>query len=92
MSRSILQPDDDPVCYISGSQVNLDCHHIYHGNANRKLADKYGCWVWLRHDIHMSLHDRDKKLDKYLQKECQKKFEETHTRKEFRKIFGKSYL
>ena len=93
MSESILQPDAKE-CFITGSQTNLDCHHqhIYHGTGNRKLADKYGCWVWLRHDIHMNLHDRDKELDRYLQQECQKKFEETHTRKEFMAIFGKSYL
>ena len=40
----------------------------------------------------MNLHDRDKELDRKLQMECQEKFEETHTREEFRKLFGKSYL
>ena len=92
MKRSILQPNGEKVCFISGSQVNLDCHHIYHGIGNRKIADREGCWVWLRHDIHMKLHDQDKKLDRYLQEECQKAFEKTHTREEFRKLFGKSYL
>jgi len=91
MSKSILQPNDK-CCFISGSVINLDQHHIYHGVGNRSLADKYGCWCWLRHDIHMSLHDKDKDLDKYLQQECQREFEKTHTREEFMKIFGKSYL
>jgi len=91
MSKSILQPDEH-ICYISGACFNLDKHHIYHGSANRKLAERYGCWCWLRHDIHMKLHDEDKTLDRKLQEECQRKFEETHTREEFRKIFGKSYL
>jgi len=40
----------------------------------------------------MRLHDSDKALDRRLQEICQQKFEETHTREEFRKIFGKSYL
>lgn len=92
MSKSILQPDGEEKCFITGSRINLDVHHVYHGSANRKIADKEGCWVWLRHDIHMQLHDKDKKLDRYLQEECQKKYEETHTREEFRKKFGKSYL
>lgn len=91
MSKSILQPNDK-YCFITGSVINLDLHHIYHGSANRKFADKYGCWCWLRHDIHMALHDKDKDLDRYLQQECQLAFEKTHTREEFRKIFGKSYL
>ena len=91
MTKSILQPDVKE-CYITGSRTNLDCHHIYHGIGNRKIADKYGCWVWLRHDIHMVLHDKDKELDRELQIECQKKFEETHLLYEFLKLFGKSYL
>lgn len=66
--------------------------HIYHGTANRKIADREGCWVWLRHDIHMRLHNGDTYLDTRLKEICQKKFEETHTREEFRKLFGKSYL
>lgn len=91
MAKSILQPDKKE-CFITGSRINLDEHHIYHGTANRKLSEAYGCKVWLRHDIHKLLHDKDKDLDNYLQKICQKKFEETHTREEFMKIFGKSYL
>ena len=92
MSKSIMQPETPKQCYISGSRSNLDPHHCIHGSANRKLADKYGLWCWLRHDIHMRLHDKDKELDKQLQKEAQEAFEKTHTRDEFRKIFGKSYL
>ena len=91
MTKSILQPDEKR-CFVSGSEKNLDLHHIYAGVANRKISDKYGCWVWLRHDIHMILHDQDKELDMELKRICQEKFEETHTREEFRKLFGKSYL
>ena len=40
----------------------------------------------------MTLHDKDKKLDKYLQKVCQKKFQETYTQQDFMRIFGKNYL
>ena len=85
---------DEVKCYFTGSEYNLDRHHqhVYHGFGNRKVAEREGCWVWLRHDIHMKLHDQDKQLDRRLQRECQKKFEETHTREEFRKLFGKSYI
>ena len=91
MSKSILQPDKKE-CFITGSRIDLDLHHIYHGTANRKIADQEGCWVWLRHDIHMQLHDKDKELDRYLQEECQKEYEKTHTREEFMRKFGKNYL
>ena len=87
--NSIMQEEKE--CYITGSRQSLDKHHCLHG-ANRKNAEKYGLWVWLRHDIHMALHDRDKDLDRELEEEAQKKFEETHSRAEFRSIFGKSYL
>ena len=90
MSKSILQPDEKE-CFISGSRINLDKHHIYAGSC-RQLSEKHGCWVWLRHDIHMDVHSRDISIDNYLRETCQKKFEETHTREEFRKIFGRSYL
>ena len=90
MTKSILQ--DEKVCYVTGSEYGLDLHHIYAGVANRKISDREGCWVWLRHDVHMDLHDRNKELDYRLKRECQEKFEETHSREEFRRLFGKSYL
>lgn len=89
MADSIMQ--DERECYITGSRTMLDKHHALHG-PNRKNAEKYGLWVWLRHDIHMALHDRDKELDRELEEAAQRKFEETHTREEFRRIFCKSYL
>ena len=92
MSKSIMQPEDEKVCYVSGSRINLDKHHCIHGNANRKLAEKYGLWCWLRHDIHMELHSQDIELDRRLQREAQEAFEKTHTREEFMRIFGKNYL
>jgi hypothetical protein len=48
--------------------------------------------VWLRHDIHKSLHDRDKELDKRLQRECQEEFERRYGHEKFMQVFGKSYL
>ena len=78
-------------CYISGYQGQLDRHHIYSGN-RRKASEKYGCWVWLRHDIHMELHDRNKTLDKMLRRACQERFEELHSHDEFMRVFGKSYI
>lgn len=87
--NSILQTEKQ--CFITGTVVDLDKHHIYHGS-RRKAADKYGCWVWLRHDLHMELHDRNKELDKMLQRTCQERFEELYSHQEFMDIFGKSYL
>ena len=87
--KSIMQ--DNRECYITGSQTRLDVHHIYHG-PRRKASDRYGCWVWLRHDIHMALHQTDPELDKRLKRECQQRFMELYGYDEFMRIFGKSYL
>lgn len=86
---SILQTEKE--CYVTGSRVNLDCHHCFHG-PRRKAADEYGCWVWLRHDIHMHLHQRDAELDRRIKQECQEEFEKRFSHDLFMKIFGKSYL
>lgn len=90
MSESIIQKNTE--CFVSGSRVNLDRHHCVHGTAGRKLAEKYGLWVWLRHDIHMQLHDKNKGLDKILEQEAQRAFEERYGHDEWMRIFRKNYL
>ena len=89
MSDSILQ--DEKKCFVSGAIFNLDKHHIYHG-PRRKAAERWGCWVWLRHDLHMELHDKNKELDRMLERACQEKFEEIYSHEEFMNIFGKNYI
>lgn len=90
MLKSIMQDKEE--CYISGSRINLDKHHCIHGGANRKLADKYGLWVWLRHDIHMQLHDRDKELDRQLEQDAQRAFEKKYSHEMWMALFRKNYL
>ena len=89
MSSSILQ--DEKECYVTGSTQELDQHHIYHG-PRRKAADKWGCWVWLKHEIHMRLHQSDTELDRRLKRECQEAFEALYGHEKFMEVFGKSYL
>lgn len=92
MSKSIIQKNGREECYVSGSRINLDRHHCLHGIANRKLAEKWGLWVWLRHDIHMSLHEKDKELDRQLEQDAQRAFEEKYGHDAWIKIFRKNYL
>ena len=92
--QSILQ--DEKVCFLTGSTENLDKHHIYFGG-NRKISDKNGFWVWLRHDYHIAdspnrTPHNDREVDLWLKAECQMEFEKTHTRDEFLKLIGRSYL
>ena len=93
MSKSIMQKEK--VCYVTGSTYNLDCHHCIHGS-NRKKADKLGLTVWLRHDVHMALHSRQKpfqNLDDQLKIEAQRAYEDKiGTREDFIRDFGRNYL
>ncbi len=95
MSESIMQENKE--CFITGSTVNLDRHHIFFGSANRKLSEQYGLWVWLTHEIHNAgtycVH-REHELDLMLKQKAQKKAMKHYgwTIIEFIKIFGRNYL
>lgn len=92
MKKSIMQ--DEKKCFVTGAgaEWGLDQHHCFHGTANRKMADKWGCWIWLRRDIHRELHDRNKALDHMIERACQEKFEELYGHEKFMQVFGKNYL
>lgn len=89
MASSIMQSEKK--CFVTGDTYFLDKHHCFHG-PRRNAAEKYGCWIWLRHDIHMELHDRNKELDRTIERLCQARFEDIYSHEEFMAIFGKSYL
>ena len=94
MAKSILQSEKK--CFITGSTENLDRHHIYFA-ANRRISEENGFWVWLRHDYH--IEDSPNKTphncrmtDLYLKEMCQREYEKPHSREEFIKLIGRSYL
>lgn len=82
---------DEEKCFITGATVNLDRHHCFHG-PRRKAAEKWGCWIWLRSDLHRELHDKNKELDRMIERACQERFEELYGHEKFMEVFGKSYL
>lgn len=98
MSKKSILQGDEKECFICHTTAGLDRHHVY-GGPYRKWSEAYGCWVWLcRHhhtgDIHGNRdavhHNALRNLA--LKQECQRAFEETHTRKEFMRIFGRNWL
>lgn len=91
MKPSIIQKGEKQ-CYITGSRIDLDKHHCIHGRANRNIAEEYGLWVWLRHDIHMRLHNKDKELDRELEQAAQNAFEEKYSHEKWMSLVGKNYL
>ena len=93
MAKSILQSEKE--CYITGRTDNLHCHHIYFGRGLRKISDDNGFTVWLTADWHNMSNKGvhfNRELDLHLKQACQRKYEETHTREDFMKLIGRSYL
>ena len=92
--KSILQNKKES--YISGNTYNLEEHHIFFGTANRKISEKQGFKAWLTAEEHRGtygVHGKfGRNLDLKLKQDAQRKYEETHTREEFIKLIGKSYL
>lgn len=85
---------NDKTCYVCGS-VDVVRHHCFFGTANRKLSEKYGCWIYLC-PYHHNMSDNgihfDRELDMRVKKECQERWEQTYgTREEFIKVFGRSW-
>ena len=78
------------MCYLCKSPYNLHTHHMLHGSMKNK-ADQYNLTITLCVECHTLLHDHGFH-DKEIQQLAQKRFEETHTREEFIKEFGKSFL
>lgn len=40
--NSIIEGDEKGTCYICGSHINIENHHIFFGHGNRKNSDWYG--------------------------------------------------
>lgn len=83
--------DDTKECYLCGRKGILHRHHMIHGNAGRKKAEKYGLVCYLCPDCHMRVHDFGVG-DRFLQKKAQKYFEQQYGHDEWMRIFGKNYL
>lgn len=92
MASSILQKDK--TCYLCGSVVGLEEHHIFAGVANRKISEKYGLKVWLCNEHHTgkdgAQYDKEKNLQ--LKQEAQMKFEAIYDHEMWMRLIRKNYL
>ena len=87
--KSILQNEKE--CWFCKTTEYLEVHHCISGWANRDLSEKYGLKIYLCHFHHtMVHHNREEELK--VKRFAQEVFEETHSREDFRQIFGKSWL
>lgn len=97
--RSIIEPDT--YCYICANVykeynfTGTEEHHIFFGQGKKHLADEDGLTVHLCPEHHREGREAVHKnhlADMYLKTVAQAKYEETHTRDEFIRRYGKSYL
>lgn len=92
---SILNTEQG-ICFECGKEGYTEEHHIFYGHGNRKISDKNGFVVYLCPECHRGdygVHGKyGKKLNLSLKRRCQAVYEETHSRDEFRKLIGRSYL
>ncbi len=90
---SIMQ--DKKVCYFSGATHNLHAHEVFYGTAYRALSLEYGCWVYLRGDLHNQSNKGvhfNRELDLRLKKETQAQFEKLYSHEKYMQIFDINYL
>ena len=82
-------------CIVCGGVTDLERHHVFFGNPNRRHAEEDGMWVWVCHHHHnasvVSFH-MNRRMDLKLKKFAQGVYEQEHTREEFIQRYGKSYL
>lgn len=89
--KSIIQTEKQ--CYFCHTTKDLALHHIY-GGKNRKVSDKHGFTVYLCHNHHTGdegVH-KDETALMVFKTLCQEEFEKTHSREEFLRLIGRSYL
>lgn len=93
--KSILQADKE--CFFCGSQIRLESHHVFNGNPNRTLSEKYGLKVWLCHEHHNEPPNGvhfNASINQWLKATVQQKAMEYYgwNADTFRRIFGKNYI
>lgn len=90
--QSLLQENKE--CFITERTDYLHKHHIY-GGSNRTISEEEGFFIYLIPELHTTtaqgIHNDDEFL-KAMKKICQHIYEENHTREEFIKLIGKSYI
>lgn len=91
--ESIIQSERE--CFVCKTKNNLHMHHIFYGTANREVSERNGFKVYLcgyHHNLSNFGVHFDNKLDIALKRYAQQIYEQEHTREDFIKLVGKSYL
>lgn len=91
-----MEPRGVGVCYQCGDTRNLEEHHIFYGQNNRKRSEHYGLKVHLCPGCHRyagtGVHGGNTELDRQLKQAAQQIFEALYSHETFMEEFGKNYL
>lgn len=82
-------------CEICGQDNYLHRHHVFFGTANKKQSERWGMVAMICPKCHNCSNESVhlcKETDLMLKERYQRKFEQTHTREEFIKIFGRNWI
>lgn len=91
--KSIIQSEKK--CFVCGTTQDLHTHHVFEGTANRSKSEKDGLKIYLcgkHHNLSLDGIHYNKTLDLALKKYTQAVYEKTHSREEFIRRYGRSYL
>ena len=101
--KSIVHDKTSGTCYLCAmihhdyrTQAILEEHHIFGGNPNRRLSEKYGLKVYLCPQHHRTSKEAVHRPDlnayqRILQIQAQRIFTLTYPDLDFIKIFGRNY-
>lgn len=90
--KSILQ--DEKKCFICGTTIGLQLHHVLHGTGMRRIADKLHLTVWLCREHHVGTYSphQCKDVDLRLKRFAQSCYEDKHDRFDWMVKVGRNYL
>jgi len=85
----------DMRCELCGLRNAVVSHHVFFGSANRRKSEEWGMVARLCFECHTGSNKGvhyNRANDLILKERYQRRFEETHSRRLFRREFGRSYL
>ena len=94
MAKTSVLVEDLEVCCVCGKPY-VQLHHVLYGVGNRQIADKYGYIVplCLEHHTGSGGVHFNREMDLHFKRMAHEHFEAHHgSRRDFVKVFGKSYL
>lgn len=95
-----IMSTEQGICFICRKYCQTELHHVFHGTANRRIAEREGLGVFLCRGCHEKVH-RDAKVNLWLERVGQAAWEkvfvekghtEDEARKRFMELFGKNYI